>query len=268
MKKYNNFKPKDLTFVVCAYGECQYLDTAINSLLNQTRKANIIISTSTNNKHINKVANKYKIDIHINPRPGQIEDYNFALKQANTKLVMLMHQDEILLETFVEDVIEKLNYSKEPIMSFTNYIEIHNNIVDKKPSTMVKIKRALLIPAKWNYLMRCRFGKRLIMRIGNPITHPTVVHVSAKLPDQPFRKKYKSSMDWDLWERLSTKKGSFTYIDKVLLYHRMDENNQTVKLLKTTNARYEDELEILKRFWPAPIAKLLMKAYSRSNKYY
>lgn len=268
MKQYNNFKPQDLTFVVCAYGECEFLETAIKSLFDQTQRANIIISTSTKNKLIESIANKYKIQLCVNPNPGQIEDYNFAFKQSKTKLVMLMHQDEILLKTFVEDVLNGLNFAKDPIMAFTNYIEMHNNIVDKKPSTMVKIKSAMLIPAKSKKLMNTKFGKRIILRFGDPITHPTVVHIASKLPDDPFRNKYKASMDWDLWERLSKEKGSFVYINKVLLYHRMDENNQTVKLLKTTNARYNDELEIYKRFWPAPIAKLLMKAYSKSNKYY
>ena len=195
MKQYNNFKPKDLTFVVCAYGECEFLETAIKSLIDQTQKANIIISTSTKNKHITNIANKYKIKLFVNPNPGQIEDYNFAFKQSESKLVMLMHQDEILLDTFVEDVIKALNFSKDPIIAFTNYIEMHNNEVDKKPSTMVKIKSAMLIPAKLKKLMHSKFGKRIILRFGDPITHPTVVHVASKLPKEPFRKKYKASMD-------------------------------------------------------------------------
>jgi hypothetical protein len=48
----------------------------------------------------------------------------------------------------------------------------------------------------------------------------------------------------------------------------MNEENQTSKLLKTTNHRYNEELEIFGRFWPKPIAKFIMRFYSKAAKYY
>ncbi len=65
-----------------------------------------------------------------------------------------------------------------------------------------------------------------------------------EIPEVCFRERYKASMDWDLWERLSRQKGTFVSIKDVLLYHRMNEENQTVQLLKTSNARYDDEYDI------------------------
>lgn len=268
MKKYNDFTPDDFTFVVCAYKECKYLEESIRCLINQTQKAHIVISTSTPNKHIVGIADKYGIEVRINPQGGQIEDYNFAMEQGKTKLIMLAHQDEIIKEQFVEKVIQELNYSKDPIIAFTNYVEIHNDVVDESPSIMVRIKRFLLLPAKSKKLMRSRFGKRLIQRFGDPITHPTVVCVKDKMPKEVFRKEYIASMDWDLWERLSMVSGSFVYVKDVLLYHRMNENNQSSVLLKTTNIRYENEYAIFCRFWPRWMAKALMSFYSKAGKYY
>lgn len=268
MKQYNSYTENDFTFVICTYKKCKYLEEAIQSLINQTKKANILISTSTPNDYVQNIARKHNIEVFINKDGGQIKDYNFALSIAKTELVMLMHQDEVLDKHFVEKVIYGLNHAKKPIIAFTDYKEMHNNKIDKKDSTMVKIKRLMLIPAKNKFLMSKKFGKRLIQRFGDPITHPTVVNVKKELPDPVFREQYKASMDWDLWERMSRQDGSFVYIDEVLLYHRMNEDNQTVKLLQTTNARYNDELEIFKRFWPSGIAKLLMKFYKKSDKYY
>lgn len=268
MKKWNNYSGMDLTFVVCTYKECPYLEESIVSLINQTVKAKIIISTSTPNDYVKGIAQKYNIEVRVNPEGGQIKDYNFAMKQADTPLVMLAHQDEILRNTFVEDTLFGLNHAKDPIISFTDYIEMHNDIVDEKQSKMIKIKKLLLIPSKWKWLSGTKFGKRLILCMGDPITHPSVVCVANKMPKEVFREEYKASMDWDLWERLSKQKGSFVYVDKILLHHRMNDDNQTSVLLKTTNDRYNNEYEIFRRFWPKPIAKLIMKFYSKAYSYY
>ena len=145
MKRYNSYKRKDITLVICAYGECEYLEECIRSVLKQTVRPRILISTSTPNNHINSLAAKYKIKVCVNSDGGQIKDYNFAMKQGDSPLVMLMHQDELLHPDFVRSVLMELNVTKEPIIAFTNYLEMHNDKIDKKASTMVKIKRIMLM---------------------------------------------------------------------------------------------------------------------------
>lgn len=268
MKKWNNYSEKDFTFVVCAYKECPYLEESVRALVEQTVDVRILISTSTPNKHIQAVADKFNIEVRVNPDGGQIKDYNFALKQADTPLVMLAHQDDILDKKFAERVIYELNYSYKPIIAFTNYIEMHNDIVDKKPSMMVKIKRLMLLPAKSRFLARTKAGKWMLQCLGDPITHPSVVCVMKEMPDVCFREEYIASMDWDLWQRLSKQEGSFVYVKDVLLYHRMNDENQTSILFKSTNARYNEEYNIFCRFWPKPIAKLIMLFYKKAAKFY
>lgn len=268
MKSYNHFTGDDITLVVCTYKECKYLEESILSITRQTVKPRILISTSTPNDFVREIAERYNIEIRVNPHGGQIRDYNFALKQADTKLVMLAHQDEILKETFVEESLKALNNAKDPIISFTDYIEMHNDVVDNRQSSMIRIKKILLWPMKIKWFAGTRLGKRLTLCFGDPITHPSVIHVADKLPEEVFREAYKASMDWDLWERLSKVKGSFVYVDRILLYHRMNDENQTVQLLKTSNERYNNEYEIFRRFWIRPIAKLLMHFYSKAYQNY
>lgn len=43
------------TFVVCAYKESRYLESCVRSLVNQTVKSDIIMTTSTENEHIKKL---------------------------------------------------------------------------------------------------------------------------------------------------------------------------------------------------------------------
>lgn len=268
MKQWNNYSGADFTFVICAYKECAYLEECIISLRNQTVKTNILISTSTPNSYIKNLADKYGIEVRINLHGGQVSDYNFAFNQAETALVMLAHQDELLAPRFAERVLAELNLSYRPIIAFTNYIEMHNDIPDKKASVMVRIKRFLLLPLMFRNAGKTVFVKRLIQRFGDPITHPSVVCVKQEFPSIVFREKYKASMDWDLWERLSRQEGSFVYIKEILLYHRMNDDNQTALLLKTSNARFEDEYEILCRFWPRCIARIIMKFYKKSANFY
>lgn len=268
MKKYHNFKGKDVTVVICAYKECPYLEESIKAIMAQTIRPNVLISTSTPNQYIQNLAEKYGIEIKVNSDGGQIKDYNFAMHQCKTPLGMLAHQDDLLDERYVERCLKEINGAKKPIIAFTDYLEMHNDVKDLKPSTMIRIKQILLWPIRNKWLRGTIFGKRLCMLFGNPITHPSVMCVMKAMPKVCFREKYKAAMDWDLWERLSRQKGEFLYIKDVSLYHRMNDDNQTAKLLKSTNARYEEEYEIFCRFWPEFFAKFLTNFYSKAAKYY
>lgn len=268
MKKYHDYTGKDVTVVICAYKECPYLENSIKAIVSQTVIPNILISTSTPNEYIQGLANQYGIEVRINKDGGQIKDYNFAMRQCNTPLGMLAHQDDLLDNRYIERCLEELNKAEKPILVCTNYLEMHNDVVDAKPSAMIRIKRILVWPIRINWLRKTVLGKRLCMIIGNPITHPSVMCVMKSMPKVCFREKYKAAMDWDLWERLSRRKGEFVYINDILLYHRMNSDNQTAKLIKTTSSRYDDEYEIFCRFWPKAIAGLLMKAYGKAEKFY
>ena len=268
MSKKTKYTGDDLTIVICAYKECEALETCVQKIIHQSVRSRVLISTSTPNDHIQRIAQKYHIEVRVNPEGGHVKDYNFALAQVETKLGMIAHQDDYLHSRFVEKSLAGLNRASDPILSFTDYIEMHDGEVDRHASGLVMIKRMLVWPMRVPLVRRTSFFKRLGQCLGNPITHPTVICVMDRLPEEIFREKYQASMDWDLWERLSRKKGEFVYIPEVLLAHRMSSDNATAKLLESENKRYPEEYEILSRFWPPLIAKLIMIPYSKSAKYY
>ena len=144
MKKYHDFQGKDVTAVICAYKECPYLEESIKSLVSQTVRPNVLISTSTPNDYIQNLADKYGIEVRVNHDGGQIKDYNFAMRQCMTPLGMLSHQDDLLDKHYIERCLEELNKAKKPIIACTNYLEMHNDIVDSKPSVMIRIKLSLI----------------------------------------------------------------------------------------------------------------------------
>ena len=62
------------TFVICAYKESPFLEECIQSLLCQTIKSHILISTSTPNSYLDAVSKKYQIPIYVNDIAGGIAE--------------------------------------------------------------------------------------------------------------------------------------------------------------------------------------------------
>ena len=54
------------TFAICAYRESPYLEECIRSVLNQSMKTSVIITTSTPNHHIRSIAEKYGVPVFEN----------------------------------------------------------------------------------------------------------------------------------------------------------------------------------------------------------
>ena len=80
----------DHTFVICAYKESPFLEECIQSLLRQTIKSHILISTSTPNSYLDAVSQKYQIPIYVNDIAGGIaEDWNFGMNKAETPFVTI-----------------------------------------------------------------------------------------------------------------------------------------------------------------------------------
>ena len=89
------FNKNDHSFVICAYKENPHLEMTIQSLLNQTIKSKVFISTSTPNDHIKGLCEKYGLELFVNPSPKNAgADWNWAYDHAPTPLVTIAHQDD------------------------------------------------------------------------------------------------------------------------------------------------------------------------------
>ena len=60
-------------------------------------------------------------------------------------------------------------------------------------------------------------------------------------------------------------KERFLYIPKELMKHRIHEESETTNLIEN-NIRIEEDLFMLQKFWPKPIAKFIMKFYKNAVK--
>ncbi|MDO5126903.1 MAG: glycosyltransferase family A protein [Eubacteriales bacterium] len=254
------------TFVVCAYKESPYLAECVKSLLRQTVHSHIIMTTSTPNKHIKEVAARYHIPLVVNDAPSGIaSDWNYAYSQARTPLVTIAHQDDIYDADFLECTLASFSKAKCPILAHTAYYEIRNG---KKvySNRLLRVKKLLLMPLIPSFTWNSRFLRRRSLSLGCGICCPSVTYVKNQLPKEPFEEKYRASIDWQTWERYSKQKGAFCYVSKPKMGHRIHEESETSKVIGDGNGRTGEDYELFRKFWPAPIARLLVRLYAKGQK--
>lgn len=252
-------------FAVCAYGESIYLEECIKSLLEQSVKSNIIIATATPNEHIYGIADKYGIPVYINMgETGITRDWNYAYNMVSEPYVTIAHQDDVYHKDYTKMALSYLKKSKNPIIYFTDYGEIRNEKI-VTANKLLRIKRIMLLPLRISFFWKSRFIRRRILSLGSPICCPSVLFVKDNCPEQVFSHGFRADEDWEAWEMLSRRKGSFVYNKNILTYHRIHEESETSKILGD-NARHKEDYVMYCKFWPKFIAKILTGLYGNSEK--
>ena len=258
------YTEKDHTFVICAYRESPYLEECIQSLLNQNKLGEILIVTSTYCEYIQRLADQYNLELKVNHgEAGIAGDWNFGYSQAKTKLVTIAHQDDIYEPEYVEKILERINHSSHPLIAFTDYGELRDGR-RVYHNRLLMIKRALLFPLRIKALKGSKFVRRRSLSLGNGICCPSVMFVRDHLPEQVFQRNYRCDLDWQTWEELSRMDGDFLYCPEQLMLHRIHSGSETSHSI-ADNCRRAEDLEMFCRFWPLPVAKILMKIYSTAE---
>lgn len=258
MEKFNNH-----TFVICAYKESPYLEECIKSVLNQNIKSNVIMSTSTPNDYIKNLADKYGIELFVNNgEKGIGQDWNFGISNINTDYVTIAHQDDIYCANYLEEIVKYLKSGKDFVIAFTDYREIKNGKIIPLTKNL-KIKKILLFPIR--IFKNSRHVKRKIISFGASICCPSVTINTKITGKKPYKTDLKCDLDWDTWYEMTKYGESFLYIPKELMQHRIHEDSETSNLIEN-NTRLEEDLLMLEKFWPKPIAKFLMHFYKDAVK--
>lgn len=251
------------TFAICAYNESDFLEDCIKSIVNQTIKSNIIMSTSTPNSHIRDLALKYNIKLYINPeKKGIGPDWNYAVSNVKTDFVTIAHQDDIYEKNYLEEIKKGIEKYPDSIMLFTNHKEIRNGKIIKK-NINLKIKNIMTFPLKVSN--KSSVTKKMLLCFGNPISCPSVTLNLKKVGKKPYREDMFSNIDWGTWLDFIKIKGNFVYIDKIVFYHRIHENSETSNLINNKK-RVEEDYQIFCRIWPKTIAKFINFFYKNSVK--
>lgn len=247
-------------FVVPAYGESPYLRECLQSLKSQTRPSPIFVCTSTPSTGLDAICAEFSISplVHA-PGRGIAYDWNQALKNAGTGYVTLAHQDDVYYPEFAARTVAALAGAQRPLLAFTDYEEITDSGV-RPESRLLVIKRALL---EFGFLGRSRIGSRWsktnCLRFACPIPCPAVTlnHHALK---QGFDGDFEINLDWAAWLAASRLPGSFVWVREVLMGHRIHPLSETSAAI-SDGRRASEDLRVLSRIWPAPVANLIVRTY-------
>jgi len=258
-----SWNENDHNWMICAYGESGYLESCVQSLLDQKVKSRIRICTSTPNEHIIGIAEKYGIEMLVNHgETGISGDWNFALESGESELITLAHQDDLYAENYTEEMLERMNRARKPLIYFTNYAEVRK---DEKvmANRILRVKRVMLTPTR--LAPGQKWARRISLGCGNPICCPSITYRKSVMEGKKFGNQFKSNLDWEMTEKLSREEGSFVYCPTVQMYHRIHEESTTSEVLGQ-NLRGQEDLEMMKKFWPEGVAKVICRLYSAGEK--
>ena len=260
-------KKLDHAFAILAYKESPFLEQCILSLKNQTVKSEIFISTSTPTDFLYALSAKYLIPIVVNQENSEIaSDWSFAYKNSTTKFVTLAHQDDIYLPEYTEMFLRSAKGRADSLIIFSDYLELIEN-KKRRFGLKIFVKYLLLTPFLFKRSIGSNLLKRLILSLGTPIQCSTVMFHKERIGPFEFSRDFQCNLDWDAWIRLSQRKGSFIYVCRKLMCHRLHEGTQTYSQIRN-KGRIGEEAIIFNRLWPRPVAKLLSGIYALGSKLY
>lgn len=253
------------TFVILAYRESAFLENCIQSVLRQTVGSRVLITTSTPNDFIRSLAEKYQLNLLINPKGGSIgRDWNFGLQSAVTPYVTLAHQDDDYLPRFAELCLKaaKKFEASTPLIVFTKG-RVHKFDHTYRFYFKDIIRWWLIFPFHFKRGISSPYIKKFILLFSNSISCPGVFYVKKNLEGFSFDNETEFILDWKAWFEMSRMGGSFVYMPETLHLHREHEGSATSAITSETLQREEWELLTLiwKNAWIAKqITRLLVFA--------
>lgn len=285
--------PSDHTFVICAYKESPHLEEAIRSIREQTVLGNVLIATSTPNDYVRGLATKHQIPLKTNDHHGTLgEEWNYGYNQANTQLVTIAHQDDIYEPNFLESTLKAFNNAGEQgnsprkaikqqaseanglklgltkahvpaLISFTDYYEIREG-ERVNTNSLLRIKRTLLFFMRFKSLQKSQAFKELTLRFGNPICCPSITYNKGVLGESIFDSAFVNSLDYLELVKLAKRIGSFLYIDRILMGHRIHKESATTQNI-ANNSRRKEDMQIFEMLWPRWLARIIGHFYAKSE---
>ncbi len=250
------------TFVIPVYKESPYLEQCIQSLINQTVKSDILITTSTPTDYTLQLANKYGLGYHISNEKGIANDWNFALSKATTHLATIAHQDDIYEPDYTADIIRATtkNKANDVLIGFTGYIDLVNNRARGWSLNSV-VKKALLFPFIFSDTISNRYLKKLLLLFGDPICCPSVTYNLEALAGFQFSPNFTCTLDWYAWYLLAKQPGTFCFVNKKLIRHRIHPESETTIQL-SQGIRKQEELQMFKMMWGHKTAAFIAWIYT------
>src|SRR6185312_3015264 len=212
------------------------------------------------------VAQKYGIPYFINNsgQKGIANDWNFALSEVTTPYATIAHQDDIYMPAYTETILAAIKSRENVLIAFTGYTELVYNQL-RRFSVNAVVKTCLLFPFYVKRAIKSTFLKKAVLLFGDPICCPSVMLNLQALPGFHFSSGYSCALDWHAWYGLTNEPGSFVYVNKKLVAHRIHIDSETTQQLNN-GKRKQEELELFEMMWGKRAAKFISRIYAIGHK--
>lgn len=176
-----------ISIVIPSYNGISFIEQTIQSILNQTRKPDeIIVSDDNSTDNTIEICQKYsdRIKVFKNPKgpSGFVNGWNKAISFASSEFISILHQDDILAPTFLEE-IEKAyhdNPDVKHIVSTCNYIDGKGNLIRESTHNTGIVKRYSGTEYSDIYILK---GHDHINRCPGVVTHRSIFEVCKYRPE-------------------------------------------------------------------------------------
>ncbi|WP_461451704.1 glycosyltransferase [Mucilaginibacter sp.] len=247
------------TFVIPVYKQSPFLETCIQSLLNQRVNSTIILTTSTPTDFSKHIAEKYNFDYYVSDKGGIANDWNFALSKASSQWATIAHQDDIYEPDFTDKLLKSV--TNDTLIAFTDYEDLVDGQA-RRSNLNSFVKKALLFPFAFKRNIKSTILKKSVLIFGDPICCPSVsFNLKALGNNFKFSPDYTVALDWYAWYEIAAKKGAFCFINKKLMKHRIHAESETTLKL-SEGKRRQEELQIFKLIWGDKIAGVFSWIYT------
>lgn len=125
------------SIVIPTYNGADFLVKAIESALSQTRPADkVIVSDDNSTDTTLDICRRYgdRVKVFINPQgpSGFVNGWNNAIAHASSDYISILHQDDLLAPTFLEEAEEALrrNPACKHLFACCNYIDGSGKVTD------------------------------------------------------------------------------------------------------------------------------------------
>lgn len=246
-KNVNEVDYTDLVSIVIPFYNCNYVDRAVMSALNQTYKnTEIILVDDGSTKHTEKLAPFMgEIKYIKKENGGTATALNKGIQNASGDYFVWLSSDDLFHPEKVERQLDFMKREKA-MFSFTNFHWINHKNAIIKPSVSPKFP---------NKLSFYKFMKK-----GCPINGSTVMIDLEVLSDIGlFDDKLKYTHDYDLWNRIALKY-DMEFLDYALTFYRI---HQEMGTRKHSDAIKKEE-EIVQNQYSKELDQLIVKSKGKN----
>lgn len=241
-------KKKLISIIMSCHNGEKYLETAINSIINQTYKNwELIFWDNYSNDNSANLLNRFK-DKRIKyfrskKKTNLAIARNNALNRSNGEFICFLDVDDFWLKDKLKIQINIFKKNKFVSLVFCNFYCLNERISGKSKYSNIHFKnlskmRGLI----FNQLLNS------YLTHGFPLMSPLSVMIKKKdIEELRFDKKLHILADFDLFLKLSENK-IFYGLNKGLAVYRLHNSNETYNSLKKQNIEYNYWFKKIKNF--------------------